>query len=205
MVAQYKEKNNKNTGPVQRLLDGRKLCTPLQDCWHLPCHDCHHYFKWQPNEHVLWLLIIILKWWWNSNTPIKNLHVSLSCSFKHMKCTLTFDCCLSGQKIDRFGSMKYPVVRDSAEEAWALGCVMEKGNVVWKNERLNSPEKNVLGEWGTTFPSVPYLSTAMKSSVDHKQLLFVLLVASVQLYRLLAPRQRSNRLVSVPPLGLSSL
>ena len=45
--------------------------------------------------------------------------------------------------------MKYPgcpVVRDSSEEAWALGGVMEKGNVVWKNERLNSHEKNVLGE-----------------------------------------------------------
>lgn len=66
-----------------------------------------------------------------------------------MKCTLTSDCCLSGQKIDRFGSMKYPgcpVVRDSSEEAWAPGGVMEKENVVWKNERLNSHEKNVLGE-----------------------------------------------------------
>lgn len=86
--------------------------------------------------------------------------------------------------------MKYPVIRDSSEKAWALGSVIEKGNVVWKNERLNSQEKNVLGERGTTFPSVPYLSTAMKSSADHKQLPFLLLVASVQLYRLLAPRQR---------------
>ena len=56
---------------------------------------------------------------------------------------MTSDCCLSGQKIDRF---KYPVIRDSSEKAWALGSVMEKGNVVWKNEHLNSQEKNVLGE-----------------------------------------------------------
>ena len=38
------------------------------------------------------------------------------------------------------------MVRDSSEEAWALGGVMEKGNVVWKNEHLNSQEKNVQGE-----------------------------------------------------------